>query len=65
MVMPLRIDINDKERLKEAMNAMKPGDHIEVLGNGGPMIIGVPSLDSNLESDDPPTSRQKGESWLD
>lgn len=45
----IEYDINDKATLLKAMNAMTPGDYIQVKGNGGPMTVGVPSLESDLE----------------
>ena len=61
-----KIDINDKDGLTKAMNAMKPGDFIEVQGNGGPMTVGVPLLEGDIVQPIDPTRRpQEGDSWLD
>lgn len=67
MVKLLNVHINDKERLKEAMDALEPGEFIEVQGNGGPMTIGVPSLEneSEVESGELPQRPQGSpDSWL-
>ena len=63
---PPKVHINDKEGLKKAMDALKPGEFIEVQGNGGPMTLGVPSLeDDAVQPIDPPRRSQEGNSWLD
>jgi len=57
----------DDEGLLDAVNAMKPGDQIEVQGNASSMTIGVPSLEkeNDLQSVDPPQRPQGSpDSWL-
>ena len=62
---PPKLDINDKEGLKKAMDALKPGEFIEVQGNGGPMTLGVPSLEDDVAgSIDPSRRSQEDDSWL-
>ncbi|MCH8045916.1 MAG: hypothetical protein IID44_19560 [Planctomycetes bacterium] len=63
---PPELDIDDKEGLIKAINTMKPGDFLEVKGNGGPMTIGVPSLnDDDVQPIDPSQRPKEGDSWLD
>ena len=47
-----KLDISDRDDIREAMNAMKPGDQVEVQGSESSMTIGVPSLESDMPSDD-------------
>ena len=63
---PPKIDINDKEGLKKAMDALKPGEFIEVQGNGGPLTVSNPSLEEDvMKSFDSPRCSQKDDSWFD
>lgn len=56
----------DDPRLAKVVAALRPGNFIEVKGNGGPMTIGAPSP---IEDDPPPleTYHPQGTSgsWLD
>ena len=66
MATPPESNIDDKEGLIEAINTMKPGEFLEVQGNGGPMTIGVPSLkDVDVQPINPSQRPQEGDSWLD
>ena len=61
------LQISDRDGIRKAMKSMKPGDQIEILGSESPITIGVPSLESDTDSDDLPLRWQRGrsDSWFD